>query len=199
MARCYSACVPFRHPPLALPDIWLISDERIDGQLPEALARLPRGSCFIFRHYGLAAGERRARFEELARIARRHGHCTVLSDTPRQARRWGAAGVYGAPGRLARGPAMLRLVTAHSLRELARANLGRADMVLLSPVFPTRSHPGTRSLGPVQFRLLAARSRVPVIALGGMNAHRARSLGAQKWAAIQALAKAPTGMFPIHS
>lgn len=199
MARCYSACVPFRYPPLALPDLWLVSDERIDSQLPRALARLPRGSGFIFRHYDLAAGERRARFEELARIARRHGHCAVLSGTPRQARRWGAAGVYGAPDRLAPGPAVLRLATAHTLRELARANLGRADVVLLSPVFPTRSHPGARSLGPVRFLLLAARTRLPVIALGGMNAHRARSIGVQKWAAIQSLAEAPTGMFPIHS
>ena len=199
MARCYSACVPFRHPPLALPHLWLVSDERIDSQLPEALARLPRGSGFIFRHYSLAEGERRARFEKLARIARRHGHCTVVSGTPQEARRWGAAGAYGAPGQLARGPAVLRLATAHSLRELARANLGRADMVLLSPVFPTRSHPGARTLGPVRFRLLAARSRAPVIALGGMNAHRARALGVQKWAAIQALAQAPTDMFPIHS
>lgn len=191
--------MPFRYPPLALPDVWLVSDERIDRQLPEALARLPRGSGIIFRHYGLAKGERRARFKELDRIARRHGHCAVLSGTPREARRWGAAGAYGAPGRLAHGPAVLRLATAHSLKELARANLGRADVVLLSPVFPTRSHPEARTLGPVRFRLLAARSRIPVIALGGMNAHRARSLGVQKWAAIQALAKPPTGMFPIHS
>ena len=30
-----------------------------------------------------------------------------------------------------------------------------ADAVLLSPVFPTRSHPGAPVLGPVRFRLLA--------------------------------------------
>lgn len=193
--------MPFRHPPLArnLPDVWLISDERIDAQLPRALAGLPRGSGFVFRHYGLSPKERRARFRTLVGIARRHGHRVVLSGTPRQARQWGADGVYGAPEKLTRGPAMLRLVTAHSLRELARANRGRADMVLLSPVFPTRSHPGAASLGPIRFRLIAARSRAPVIALGGMTAGRARALGVRKWAAIQALAKPPTAMFPIHS
>jgi thiamine-phosphate pyrophosphorylase len=201
MARCYSGCVPFRHPPLAgaMPDVWLVSDERIDDALPRALARLPRGSGFIFRHYGLPPGERRGRFRKLARAARRRGHRLALSGTPREARRWGADAVYGPPERLARGPAIPRLVTAHSLHEVARANRARAAIVLISPVFATRSHPGAPALGPVRFRLLAARSRVPVIAMGGLNPRRARSMGVQKWAAIQSLAERPTSMFPIHS
>ncbi|WP_054946648.1 thiamine phosphate synthase [Novosphingobium sp. KN65.2] len=201
MGRCYSDCVPIRYPPLAmnLPDLWLISDERIDAQLPHALARLPRGSGFIFRHYRLPPARRRARFEQLARIARKHGHLVVLSGTPREARRWRAAGAYGAPQRLAGGPTGLRLATVHSLRELAQANRTRADAVLLSPVFPTRSHPGAPHLGLVRFRLMAARSCMPVIALGGMNAYRARSARIRKWAAIQGLAKSPTKSFPIHS
>lgn len=77
---------------------------------------------------------------------------------------------------------MLRLVTVHSLRELGRVR--RADQVLLSPVFATRSHSGARGLGIVRFHLLSARSPVPVIALGGMNPDRARRLGWQRWAAI---------------
>ena len=153
----------------------------------------------MFRHYSLPPKERRERFRILARIARRRGHLVALSGTPREAREWRADGVYGAPRGLARGPAMLRLATAHSLRDLARANPGRADLMLLSPVFPTRSHPEAAGLGPIRFRLLAARSKAPVVALGGMNARRARALGVRKWAAIQGLAIAPTTMFPIHS
>jgi len=60
--------------------------------------------------------------------------------------------------------------------------------VLLSPVFPTRSHPGGKVLGALRFRLLAARSRLPVLALGGMNARRARALRGFGWAAIDGLA-----------
>jgi thiamine-phosphate pyrophosphorylase len=59
--------------------------------------------------------------------------------------------------------------------------------VLLSPVFATRSHPGAATLGPVRFRLLAARSLVPVIALGGMDTRRARRLGTRDWAAVDGL------------
>jgi thiamine-phosphate pyrophosphorylase len=53
-------------------------------------------------------------------------------------------------------------------------------------VFPTRSHPGGKVLGPLRFRLLAARARLPVIALGGMDARRASRLGTPAWAAIDA-------------
>lgn len=201
MARCYSDLVPIRHPPLPdnWPDIWLVSDARNDAVLERVLRRLPRGSGLIFRHYHLPDEARRARFKHLARLARRYGHTPVLSGSAQDARRWGAAGAYGAPTRLASGPKTLRLMTVHSLRELAQAHRARADAVLISPVFPTRSHPGASVLGPVRFRLLAARSQVPVIALGGMTPHRVRTLGVTKWAAIQGLTERPTGMFSLHS
>jgi len=180
--------VPNRQSPCpdSWPDIWLISDARNDAALENALARLPRGSGLVFRHYHLPPAERGARFKVLSRIARRFGHMVVLSGTPREARRWKAAGAYGAAARLAGGPATLRLVTVHSLRELGGAHRARADMVLISPVFATRSHPGGKTLGPARFGLLSARSQVPAIALGGMTPHRARRLPARKWAAIQA-------------
>lgn len=168
-----------------LPKVWIVSDVRNDAALERALERLPRGSGLIFRHYHLESHKRRARFEVLARIARRRGHMVALAGDTRQARRWGAEAAYASPGALARGPALPRLVTAHSLAELRRAT--RADAVLLSPVFATRSHPGERTLGPLRFRLIAAHSPVPVIALGGMTSARARAMGWERRAAIDAL------------
>ena len=174
--------------PVPLPKVWLISDARIDGRLEAAIDRLPAGSGFVFRHYHLPPAERRARFAKLIRQLRRRHHCLILSGTAAEARAWGADGAYGSSTRLAQGPATLRLITVHSLKELGRANRMRADAVLLSPVFPTRSHPGAPSLGPVRFKLLAARALHPVIALGGMSAKRAKSHGIIRWAAIESLA-----------
>ncbi len=175
--------MPNRQP--VLPHLWLISDARNDAALESALARLPRGSGLIYRHYHLSPDARRVRFKALSGVARRFGHVVVLAGDAAQARRWGADGAYGSPERLARGPRALRLVTVHSLRELATAHRARADAVLLSPVFPTASHPGGRTLGAERFRLLAARSQVPVIALGGMTPRRARAF--ERWAAIDGL------------
>jgi thiamine-phosphate pyrophosphorylase len=183
MARCYSVRVRNRQTPLPL--LWLVTDARNDAALERVLVRLPRGSGLIFRHYHLPAAERRARFIALARMARRFGHVVVLAGSAAMARRWGADGAYGAPGLLARGPRLLRLATVHSLRELARAR--RADAVLLSPAFATASHPGAPALGAVRWRLLAAHSTAPTIALGGMTAHRARAHDIARWAAIDGL------------
>lgn len=177
--------MPPRHS--SLPDIWLVTDQRNDDALEHVLARLPRGSGMIFRHYHLPPGARRARFDSLARLARKHAHTVVLSGTAGQAREWGATGAYGPPERLARGPKMFRLVTVHSLREIGAAKRARADAIVLAPAFATRSHPDATPLGPVRFRLLAARSRGTVIALGGMNRARARRLGARNWAAIDGI------------
>ncbi len=171
----------------ALPSIWLVSDARNDKALEAALAALPRGSGLIYRHNHLKKARRLARFQALARQARRWGHLVVLSGRPAKTRRHGADGAYGSPRKLARGPAILRLVTAHSLREIAEAHRARADAILLSPAFPTRSHPGQKALGPVRFRLLAGRARVPVIALGGMTPRTARRLKVARWAAIDGL------------
>lgn len=189
--------MPIRHP--SLPSVWLISDQRNDAALEEILALLPRGSGLIFRHYHMKPGERRARYRVLSRIARRHGHAIVLSGDARQARRWGADGAYGPPRLLARGLDLPRFVTAHSLREIGQAQRARADAILLSPVFPTRSHPGARTLGPVRFRLLAALATVPVIALGGMTQRRARHLQWKKWAAIDGIYGQPSPLIPKDS
>jgi thiamine-phosphate pyrophosphorylase len=172
MARCYSDAMPTRQP---LPHIWLMTDARNDAVLANALKRLPRGSGVIFRHYHLDETPRRARFAALRRIAKARGHLVALAGSRSEARRWGADKAYGNGG---------DLIPVHSLRELARA--ARADAVLLSPVFPTRSHPGATVLGPLRWRLIAAHAKVPVIALGGMDAARARQLGTRYWAGIDA-------------
>ena len=171
-----------RHP---LPRLWLMTDERMDEGLWEALAEMPRGSGVIFRHYRSA--DRRALFERVRGVARRQGLVLLLAGTPREAAAWRADGVHGrSPYRRVPRP-MVRTAPAHDARELARV---RADAVLVSPVFPTRSHPGAGPLGVLRFAALARRASMPVVALGGVNRQRFRRLarlGAYGWAGIDAL------------
>ena len=183
-----------RHP---LPRLWLLSDARNDAALEGALRGLPRRSGFVFRHYHLPPAERRARFCLLRRVCRQRGHLMILAGSARTARAWGAHGSYGAPPLRRAGCAgLLAIASAHDLREIAAANRTGGAAILLSPVFPTRSHPGAATLGPVRFRLLAARAAVPVIALGGVDAPRARRLGWPRWAAIDGLSGGPRSLPP---
>ena len=173
------------HPLLAVR--WLMTDARNDTALEDAIARLPRGSGLIYRHYHLPPGERRARFAVLARLMRARGGQVVLAGTMAQARRWGADGAYGVPGQVGPGARGLRLVTVHSLREIARARRLRTAALVLSPAFATRSHPGVPGLGAIGWRVLVRHAGASAVALGGMNAARARRLGAVPWAAIDGL------------
>jgi thiamine-phosphate pyrophosphorylase len=169
-----------RHP---LPHLWLMTDERMGESLWTALERLPRGGGVVFRHYGLGPAERRALFAKVARIARRRGLVLIRAGAERLGR--GEDGVHGRRGY------GLRTWSAHDRREAVTAIRAGADAVLVSPVFPTRSHPGARSLGRVRLGLMIRNLEVPVIALGGMDSQRAaslRALGIYGWAAIDAWA-----------
>lgn len=170
-----------------LPDIWLLSDQRNDEALDQALVNLPQGSGFVYRHYHLDRAQRRARFDVLSVLAQSRGHIVILSGDMEQAREWGADGVYGAPEALSDNSDLLQFATAHNEAEIVQANRKEADALFLSPVFPTRSHKGGNCLGVEQFHRLARFSEIPVIALGGMNPQRAAELKWPRWAAIDGL------------
>ncbi|MFK4003246.1 thiamine phosphate synthase [Qipengyuania sp. NPDC077563] len=184
MALRYSDCMTARQ---TLPLLWLLSDLRNDAGLERALANLPRGSGFVFRHYHLSGSQRRGRFDTLADVARSHGHTVVLAGNEAGSGEWSADGFYGAQRSDRPG---LWLATAHDADEIRAAEEGRADGVFLSPVFPTASHPGAPTLGVDAFRKLATRTSVPVIALGGMTHDRAAQLQWPRWGAIDGLASA---------
>jgi thiamine-phosphate pyrophosphorylase len=162
-----------------------MTDERLGERLFDAIERLPpRRAGIVFRHYGLAEAERRALFEQVKTLARSTGLMLLLAGPASRARLWGADGSHGR----GRG-AGLRSAPVHDLREIRAAERDGAALLFLSPVYPTRSHPGAKLLGPGRFTLLARRTRLPVIALGGMDDERARRMrGAYGWAGIDAWA-----------
>ncbi|MDB5713081.1 MAG: thiamine phosphate synthase [Sphingomonadales bacterium] len=174
-----------RHP---LPRIWLMTDERIID-LKAAIERLPRESGIVFRHYSLDHRERRALFDQVLQIARRYRHVVLLAGAPELAKAWGADGAHHRSMLKSRG---LRSVAVHTGAEKVMAVRIRADLMFISPVFETKSHPGKSHLGRVRLALLAGNQRFRTIALGGLNGKRATSLSALKlygWAAIDAFGR----------
>lgn len=189
----------------SLPRLWLFTDERISNErLLAAVARLPKGSGVIFRHYSLGTAHRRALFEAVRTVSRRRRLVLLVAGG------WPGGSMIGVAGRhqpgwgrrhMVPGRAMgaagggkkagLLSMPVHDARDAEAARRAGADILFISPVFPTRSHPGGRALGAIGFGLLARRADGPVIALGGMSAarfRRLRALGADGWAGIDALA-----------
>jgi len=71
---------------------------------------------------------------------------------------------------LAERPANILWLSAscHTLEELKHAEQIGVDFVVLAPVLPTATHPGSATLGWGKFEELVAQINMPVYALGGM-------------------------------
>lgn len=190
-----------------LPPLLLLTDETRLADPSAAVARLPRGAAVILRHYGLAVTDRAALAHRLRRITRMGGVRLLLAVTgpadDALARAVGADGIHLPEWRVRHGaqralrdrkPGWLVTAAAHSLPALRRADAVGADAALLSPVFVTASHTGTRPLGVLRFAAWSRHSRLPVYALGGIDTRsvaRLRQTGACGLAGIGGLVEPP--------
>lgn len=139
---------------------------------------------------------------KLAPVCRARGLLLLVAGDWRLARTRGCSGLHLSEAmvrrgarrwRLARPAAWIVTAAAHSPRAVRRAASVGIDAVLMSPVFPTASHPGQRSIGALRFARWAEASSLPVIALGGIDGATARRLSRTPvagFAAIGALAPA---------
>ena len=178
-----------------LPPLVLMTD---DLRLPDPLAAtraLPRGSLVILRARNDAQREETAR--ALQPVVRERDHFLLIAGDAPLAARIGADGLHlpnlrahEATHWRARCPRWLITVAAHGACALRMAERCGADAALLSPVFATKSHEGERALGAIRFRALVRATRIPVYALGGIDARTILELsesGAAGIAAIGAL------------
>ncbi len=180
------ASVPHR-PVKRVPACWLMTDARLGRAMPHIAAHMPPRSAIVVRPYALAAAGRTELIRALRRIARAKRHLLLLS---------GAGAAPGFDGRHAgRGASTARKrrgftsMPVHDSREAAAALRARADAVLISPVWPTRSHAGAPAIGLAGFVRLASAFGGRAVALGGVTRQKFRGLryhGATGWAAIDA-------------
>ena len=84
----------------------------------------------------------------------------------------------------------------HDAREIRRARMVGMKLMLLSPVFATRTHPGWVPLPRMRAAALARLAGRPLLALGGMDARRfrlVRGLGFDGWAGVDGWADVGRG------
>jgi thiamine-phosphate pyrophosphorylase len=173
------------------PEIWLMTDARFGGDLLPAIRRLPFGSGVVFRHYELKPLERRRLLGQVRRICRQRGHMLVMAGPERIAVKWQADGVHCRSRRSISN--LPRTAPVHNRAELVEALRNGVNLLFISPLFSTASHPGNRPLGMAAFNALAKQSGdAKIIALGGMSRRRAQMLNQKLvhgWAAIDAFRK----------
>ncbi|HET9335323.1 MAG TPA: thiamine phosphate synthase [Sphingomicrobium sp.] len=166
------------------PREWLMTDERVGDQLWQAINALPPGTGVVFRHYATPDEERIPLSRRIARHCREHGLTLAVARDARLAKELGGQLVHNPSGESGGLPFSR---SAHSLEEAQAACRAGAALLFVSPIFPTRSHPGAPSLGHDEAVRIAQACSVPAIALGGVsraNFEPLRSGGFYGWAGI---------------
>lgn len=142
-----------------LPTRWLIFTDRNRAEVVRLARKCPLGSGVLVL-VPLSKGDAR-RLRQVA-IARR---LLVLKERPGIAWR------------------------VHNLDELRAALSAKTQLILLSPLFPTPTHPDWPALPRMRAAALARLARRRLIALGGMDERRYRKvarLGFNGWAGVSA-------------
>ena len=143
---------------------WLFTDERLGSRLFEAISNVPDGGGVMYRHDSEPG---RAKLGAMvADVARRRGLALGVAGDVALAERLGADFVHR-PSTASDLPVSMPVhdeVEAHAARTLGAA------LIFVSPVLPTRSHPGAPALGVEEATRLARLAGCPAIALGGMHA-----------------------------
>ena len=176
-AARYTSAMPTRQ---TLPKIWLMTDRRMGKALWSAIERVPRGGGVVLRHHRSEL----VLSKQVAETCATRGLMLAVAGDAALARSIGAAMVHNPAGE-ADG-----LLLSRSVHDVDEAQAARnADLIFVSPVFATASHPGNAGLGLERAMELARLSGVPAIALGGMDAERGEAairVGFYGWAAIDA-------------
>ncbi len=165
-----------------VPRCWLMVDARLGEHIPAIVAAMPPRSAVVVRPYAMRLEGRTEMIKGIRRAARAKRHLLLIAGGGSD------AGFDGRHGGTRKTTGFLSL-PVHGRRELAQANRLGADAVLISPVWPTRSHPDGAALGKRGFACLAAGSSAQAIALGGVTARgfaRLKIHGTAGWAAIDA-------------
>ena len=142
-------------------------------------------SLVQFRDKGqYSEDEREEACSALKELCHRHGAPLIVNDDPRLARRLAADGVHlgrdDPSPQLARamlGPAALVGVTVYGKAgEEAAAEAASADYLGIGPFFPSPTKPDEPEMPLHVLDAVVHRTRLPVFAIGGIDAERARLL-----------------------
>jgi len=162
---------------LELPDLYAISNVAELGEqefMKRLEAALHKGLRLVqLREKNYSRDEMRLLALKILPVLRQYGARLILNSDIELVKEIGADGVQLTGAQLAelsvRPEVDWCAASCHNMEELRRAEALGCDFVMLSPVLPTKSHPGAAHLGWENFSAIASDSSIPVYALGGLT------------------------------
>jgi thiamine-phosphate diphosphorylase len=166
----------------------IIDPDACRGRAPADVARmaLAGGATVVqWRDKRRGKDDQIADARAIAALCKQHGAIFIANDYPDLAVAAGADGVHLGQGDLpveaARrvvGDAMIIGVSTNNAGEARRAEAAGADYVAVGAIFPTPTKEVTRAASLDRLRDVKAAVRVPVVAIGGINASNIASVAA---------------------
>lgn len=160
------------------PYIFMSDPERTPDVL-RAVARLPEGATFIYRHFGADNAFEMA--SALRQVCFVRGIQFLIGQDEALARRVGADGLHLPERDLAKGsvlrqryPDWVLSGAVHHRRNLE--NIHDLDGIIVSPVFESASASAGELIGIMGLQKIIQSTPCPVFALGGVNAQTVGSL-----------------------
>lgn len=162
-----------------LPELIMLTDAQRQGPLDAVIDALPsRAKCWVvFRDYAMPPEMRLEAAGRARELCTARGFTFLVARDVDVALRVGADGLH-CPQALVSQLADLRRAhpellvwsaACHDGESLERAAALGATVALLSPVFPTRSHPDATTLGTDSLRaLVLSQPGLPIYAMGGV-------------------------------
>ncbi|MCZ4297015.1 thiamine phosphate synthase [Henriciella marina] len=167
-----------------LPGGFFVTDPARISDARAVIARLPDGIGVIIRHFGQADAMQQA--FDIVSDCQIAGRIVLIGADPDLAFETGADGVHwpfrlrGDLRRMKPDPGLLHTLSVHSSTELRAARAYPVNALIYSTVFPSVSPSAGHPIGLSRFAAAAARSPVPLYALGGItsaNAEKAALFG----------------------
>ena len=149
-----------------LPNLWLFTDS-IKTLSPITLTKsLPKKSGVVIRHYN--SKNKETIIKNIIRIKTRKTLTVLISG--KYKRNFNVDGNH-IPQWVNYNNKLNKLtsISVHSGKDIRKSINLKADLVFISPVFPSTSHKNTQHLGVVKLGLLSRLFKKHVIALGGIN------------------------------
>jgi thiamine-phosphate pyrophosphorylase len=171
----------FRAAPLYV----LITESECRGDWLALAERIATASPIIFqlREKALPDVELLRRAARLRELTLKHGGLLVINDRPDIARLVGADGVHVGQDDLAvrdarsvAGGRMLVGKSTHTLEQVDAAIAENPDYIAVGPMYASATKPQAHIPGPALLAAAAARTSIPLVAIGGITPQRAAGL-----------------------
>tara|TARA_Y100000590_G_scaffold169214_1_gene193842 strand:+ start:902 stop:1534 length:633 start_codon:yes stop_codon:yes gene_type:complete len=170
-----------------LPKVIIIFDDKSFDEKKFLKLKLPKNSAFLFRSYEIKKRKKIAK--ELLKFCKMKKVKLLIGSDIKLAVDINADGIHFPEYMIkknkinwsdiknAKSTKKLIITTAvHNEKSLKKTENLDIDAALLSPVFPSKSHPNSKSLGIKKFSKIVKNTKLPIYALGGINIKNVKSL-----------------------